>query len=275
MLNRWLGIASVCMMLAVNAALVVRDVAPAWSAGSPPVSGMFELAGNQPYHQKFGIYNAESRRLGASWTVAQKSGDSLNATSRTIFESFRLGGQAVSKLMITTRIQFNAARQIDQLTIKVEGLEDLIELKGDFVEPDDFACRWEAAGKVGTFNLPAEMLRTFSDATRPFDSMKDLRIGQTWRMQVFNPLAGLMPDGGGTAFSGGTTVVRVSGQENLFVNGRNLPVFIVEADGAVAWVAPDGRVLRQEIDLPVLGRLVLIDEPYEDDWRERIMDVGH
>ncbi len=60
-----------------------------------------------------------------------------------------------------------------------------------------------------------------------------------------------------------SVLVRVTGTESIEHNGRVVEAFRVEADRAVAWVTSDGRVLRQEVDLPLLGRLTLIDEPFD------------
>ncbi|MBU0617110.1 MAG: hypothetical protein KKI02_05290, partial [Planctomycetes bacterium] len=42
---------------------------------------------------------------------------------------------------------------------------------------------------------------------------------------------------------------------------------ILEAEGMRAWVTPAGRVIRQEFELPLLGTLLLVDEPYDESLR--------
>jgi hypothetical protein len=45
--------------------------------------------------------------------------------------------------------------------------------------------------------------------------------------------------------------------------------FVVEAEGMRAWVTPAGRVIRQEFELPLLGTLLLVEEPYDPFLRGR------
>lgn len=268
MLNRWLGIASVTGMLAVNGALVLRDVLPRWAAGEPPESSIFHLQSGDPYQQQLGIY-ARDGRVGTAWTKAQKNGEQYQMYLWTWIKPLDHDAVLPSRLLVRTDLFFDANRRLDTLHVVVTGLGTAMNLDGNFVEPNDFACTWHVGKGEGNFILPGDLLRVFSDATRPFESLPNLHVGQTWRMQVFNPLAGLLPGGGGAAFSGGTMVAQVVGQENLFHAGRNVNVFIVEADRARAWVAADGRVLRQEIELPVLGSVALVDEEYDDDARQK------
>ena len=50
-------------------------------------------------------------------------------------------------------------------------------------------------------------------------------------------------------------------------------VYLVEGGGAKAWVEPDtGRVLRQEVTVPILGRLILLDEPYDAEALKHAME---
>lgn len=272
MLNRWLGIATFCLMLSVNAALFLRDLAPALTAGDPPASGLFELGVEEDFTQRIGIYDESNRLVGVAWTLARKTGDILTMRTWTLFEPITIAGTSLrSRVFIRTELLFNARKRLDSLHVIVYGLGDPLDVRGEFVEPDNFACKWQRGGVEGAFNLPADLLRTFSDATRPLDNMRHLRVGQTWRMHTFDPLGGVLARDGGASFAGYSTIVRVTGQENLFHNGENVPVFLVESDRAVAWIAPDGRVLRQEAELPLLGRLVLIDEPYDN--RERLQQL--
>ena len=60
-------------------------------------------------------------------------------------------------------------------------------------------------------------------------------------------------------------LIQVTGKEMITHGGERIETFVVEGGGVTAWVAADGRVLRQEANLPLVGKLILLDEPYDDD----------
>lgn len=64
-------------------------------------------------------------------------------------------------------------------------------------------------------------------------------------------------------------LVRVTGTEQIQHRGRLVEAFVVEAHRMGAWVAPGGHVLRQEVELPLLGKLILVDEPFDRDGYRR------
>jgi hypothetical protein len=65
-------------------------------------------------------------------------------------------------------------------------------------------------------------------------------------------------------------VARVTRTEVIQHCGQGVEAFVVEAPRLRAWVRADGTVLRQEIELlPLLGRLVLRDEPFDEAAYER------
>jgi len=47
--------------------------------------------------------------------------------------------------------------------------------------------------------------------------------------------------------------------------------FVIEAERLRAWVSREGRVIRQEFELPLVGKLTLVDEPYDDELRQRVL----
>ena len=48
--------------------------------------------------------------------------------------------------------------------------------------------------------------------------------------------------------------------EEIEYRGRSREVFVVESEHLRAWVLPAGQIVRQEFDLPLLGKLILVDE---------------
>jgi hypothetical protein len=66
--------------------------------------------------------------------------------------------------------------------------------------------------------------------------------------------------GGGVDLEG--VLIEVTGKETIIHRGQPVEAFVVEGGGATAWAAPDGRVLLQQVTLPLLGKLLLRDEEY-------------
>ena len=86
-------------------------------------------------------------------------------------------------------------------------------------------------------------------------------------MELVNPLSGLVPDWGVRNMSTNGLLVRVTKTETIEHRGASVEAFVVEAEGIRAWVTPAGRVIRQEFELPLLGTLLLVEEPFDSTLR--------
>jgi len=49
--------------------------------------------------------------------------------------------------------------------------------------------------------------------------------------------------------------------------GQKIECFRIESPHLKAWADVSGRVLVQQVDLPVFGRMILRQEPYDDEAR--------
>jgi hypothetical protein len=98
---------------------------------------------------------------------------------------------------------------------------------------------------------------------RRFDRLPNLHVGQSWRIKLLDPLALLTPDLAEADMELEPIIVQVTRTEEIEHRGRKIETFVVEGADATAWVADDGRVLRQEVQVPLIGKLVLLDEPYD------------
>jgi hypothetical protein len=78
-------------------------------------------------------------------------------------------------------------------------------------------------------------------------------------MQVFNPMGKFM---GGDKFI--PMIVRVTGKETARTRDGAVECFVVEAPNARALVRPDGTVVVQEAELPLGGKIVIRDEPFDE-----------
>jgi hypothetical protein len=268
MINRWIGIATLALMLSVNAALLVRDFLPDWVAGEPPATRALELRDGDEINTQFGIYDRNGNRIGRSWTRTKRDSELVLVRHRTVIESLYLPVETDFKAVrIETRLNFHEQSRLDDLRITVFGLPITVKLEGEFYLPDDFACTWQVGPQRGEFQLPAHATRAIGDFIRPFESLTGLYVGKTWRLQLLNPLSGVVPDWGVRNMATNGLLVRVTGTEGIEHRGEPVEAFVVQAEKIKAWVTPAGRVIRQEFDVPLLGKLLLVDEPFDKSLR--------
>ena len=154
---------------------------------------------------------------------------------------------------------------------KLRGLGIPLELRGQFVPPNDFPCQWKVGRQSGYFVIPAYATRAVGDVVRPFESLQGLYVGQSWKLQLVNPLAGMLPGLSPQNLLGPEVLVRVTGTERILFGAKSFEAFVLEAPRLKAWVLPDGRVVRQRVELPVLGTIVLQQEPYNDRRRREVL----
>jgi hypothetical protein len=265
MWNRWIGIACAACMLSANTALFIHDILPALAAGEPPEPVALTLRSDQQFMVQVGIFNARGERIGSSWTDARPSGDNLRVNTRTVLRPLELPGDvATPAVVVRCTAVYGQNRRLEDIQIHVDGFGIPISLRGECYAAGDFPCEWQIGDQSGRFVVPAEGTRALGEVFRPFYSLPGLFVGRTWRVELFNPLAHLTPDlSQGRRFTQ-SVLVRVTGEETIEHNGRKVEALRVEADKLTAWVAPDGRVLRQEVDLPLFGRLTVVEEPFDE-----------
>jgi hypothetical protein len=265
MWNRWIGIACATCMLSANTALFLRDILPSLAAGDPPEPVALTLRSDQQFLMQVGIFNARGERIGSSWTDARPSGENLRVNTRTVLQPLELpGGVFTPPVVVRCTAIYGQNRQLEDIQIHVDGFGMPISLRGECYASGDFPCEWQIGDQSGRFVVPAEGTRALGEVFRPFYSLPGLFVGRTWRVELFNPLAHLSPDlAQGQRFTR-SVLVRVTGEETIEHQGRKVEALRVEADPLTAWVAADGRVLRQEVDLPLFGRLTILEEPFDE-----------
>ena len=272
MFNRWLGIVTLALMLGANGALFLRDVVPEWLAGEPPASRSLHLKQNEEIGLQVGLFDQEGRRIGCAWTRSGRSGELITVRHNTVLQPMALaGGVSLPPLRIDTTLHYLRSAYLDQLRVSVYGLGFPIRIRGEFVPPDKFPCEWQFDTQRGTFLVPAAATRAIGDVIRPFESFSALTVGQSWRVKLVNPLAQVIPEWGKRTLLPDSMLVRVTHKETLVHQGQSIEAFVVEAERVRAWVGPTGRVLRQEVELPLFGRLALVDEPYDEELREEML----
>lgn len=268
-MNRVIGFVAALAMITANAALIMRDLAPSWTAGNPPVPMGYELSSGWIRVTQTGIFDESGKRLGGIWTETWRDDHRVHIDSMTVLDEFEVSGETLTPaLRIDSRVIYNDQRLIERMTVTVRGFGLPISFRGQYEPPDDFACHWRFDEQEGDFLLPAETTRAIGDLRSPFQGFGQLHVGQTWRHELLDPLAKLLPGLQGSEMRPQQIIVRVTGTEKIEHNGIAIKAFVLEADRIRAWVSPLGDVLRQELTVPMLGRITLVDEPFDDNARE-------
>jgi hypothetical protein len=265
------SIAIVLTWLVAMTALVVRDVWPAWTAQDPPPLDVDMLASTQQYSQA-GIFDGTGHRIGTAWSRLRPFGEHLRMQNAVALRHLR----PFPPVRIETSIVFRQAGDIDEFDLDVYGF---VDASG---EPIDINMRGERYGayipcvlEVGpfrrTFKLDAASSLRIADSIRPFDVLPDLHVGQSWRMQLLDPVSAMLNQS--ARIEG--VIAHVVAKETIEHNGQSIECFRVEADRARAWVQPEGNVVRQEVEVPGFGRLRIEEEPYDEQaWLAARREIG-
>lgn len=274
MTNRILGAATIILMMSVNAALLTRDVLPAWLAGEPPEPVALQLSDNKHVKTQFGIFDRE-RRIGYAWSSHERTGELVTAKHTTALLPLHLPQSVVTPaLRVETIMRYQGASHLEELRIQVYGFGVPIRFSGEYYPPGEFPCEWQVDDRRGELVLPASATRALGDVLRPFGGLTGLEVGRSWRIKMVNPLAGVIPGWADRMVSSRSILARVVAKATIEHRGEKIEAFVIQADRIRAWVTPDGRLLRQELELPVLGAIRLEKEPYDRELRRSFQHGG-
>ncbi|MHC4441241.1 MAG: hypothetical protein ACYTF1_00480 [Planctomycetota bacterium] len=264
---RLLAVGVFLMWVGAMSALFVRDVWPAWTAQDPPPMTAEQFAHLDHQQQQFALLDAKGHRLGTSWSRVASSGPIT-----TIYGTIVLDGLALlpDRVKIETSTEFDDQGGLDSFDLNVMGVPGTqIYVRGER-RGIYFPCQL----KFGTINLQRNLelsaSRMIGQSLRPFNFMPTLKVGQSWRMQILDPVSAVI--GKRTNFT--SVVARVTGTETIEHLGRQVECLVVKTypTRARAWVDKQGRVLVQEADIPLLGKVVVREEDFDQQaWQ----DVKH
>lgn len=265
-MNRWIGIACLTLCLSVNSALFLRDILPRWTATAPPAPPAASLRINEERRTQLAIYNESGNLVGHSWTIASRTYEALAVRTRTRLHAMLLPGHATMPgLTVQSDFFYDNLLQLSDLNVSVGGLGIPIGLRGEAMPPDSLSCEWQFDAHRGRFVLEGPATRALLDLTRPFDELTGLEVGQSWSVQVFNPLTGLLSGLNGPDMRMEPALFRVTRVEVVEHRGQRVECHVVEGERIQAWIAPAGRAIRQVVSLPLIGVLTLVDEPFSQD----------
>ncbi|MCG3136996.1 MAG: hypothetical protein HJJLKODD_00837 [Phycisphaerae bacterium] len=254
----WLLIGSWLVSMAV---LTTRDALPRWFAEPPPAPASELWLRENGREFQYGIYGANEVLCGNGWTVYEGRGEVIMRTDVLVLNQVEM----INTLFITSEMTFLNETELDRVDLRMAGMPAAIRLMGERQGPK-FAFSLEVGNyPKQEFVLEAEAAQTLSDIIKPFSTLRNLEVGKSWKIHVIDPLS-LIKGGKGKLKA---LVAEVTGRERIQVQGRAVECFVVECSGSRAWVDLNGRVWRQESELPGLGRLVIVDQPFQEEKLEQ------
>lgn len=263
---RWLFIAVLGLWLAAMAALFQRDVWPAWTAQDAPRMDARQLGkAGVARQEQFRILDADNQRMGTAWGDVQvEDSGAATVTSTILIDGMKL----IPPVRVESRTSFDEQGELDKFQLDVYGVPmTSIWVRGER-RGIYFPCEMHFGPMHRQANLEMSASRMIGESLRPFAVLPRLHVGQSWRMQVLDPLSAVQ----GRRSEFRSVVAEVTGKEFITTeaSGR-VECFVVEIRGqqAKAWVAPDGRVLRQEVAVPGMKRLALEEERYREESRKQ------
>ncbi len=259
MFTRTTGLLIVPLWLAAMGWLVAHDVWPAWTAQEPPRVRATQWLAGEGKRAQYAIHGG-SGRIGTIWTEYLVDANSVQRFDLVWIDQLPI---EVVALRVTADSTYTADGLLDELTVRLQNNDVGMRLHGERFHAD-FSFTFEAGPVEKAFKVPLADGGLIAEAFSPYGQLPDLRVGQTWRMQVFNPIAAVT--GVGDRFT--SILVEVTGQESISTPDGERSCFVVESLTTKAWVDRHGEVIEQEVTLPVIGKIRIVREPeFDEDAR--------
>lgn len=259
-MRRLTGIIITLVWLGCMAALIQRDVLPYWQAQNPPTQqipdGDYQVA----------ITNAAGQKVGTTWVTTIRLAESTTIHSLTQLDVRKVSSMLpfAGDMYLTTDLTYGPAGGLNEFIFLMDS--SAIQGRVQGVRYDkEFACKATVGAMTQTMTLDAELSKYIGDSMRPFTHLQGLHVGQTWRLRILDPFS--MMRGGAADFT--TKLVKVTGRETINHHGRMIACFRIESDGIIAWADESGRVLQQDVLIPLLGRWTITEEPFDDNAKRR------
>lgn len=253
-MNRALGTIITVLWIAAMAALVKRDMVPFWLAQTPPT----QLAPAESI--QIGIFDSAQRRIGTTWATTRRTPGETTVQSTTHFDESVLSSiiPGLGHVILDTTLTYGSDGGVDQFEFTLHGAPFPIRITGERYGTD-FACKGQVGGMTKTLPLDARLTQYLGETLRPFTHLEGLHVGQSWRIRLLDPLALLTRQ----AIQFDVQLVKVTGREPIQHHDETVTCFRIETEGSIAWADDAGRVLRQEVQIPIVGPWALIDEPFD------------
>lgn len=256
--NRIAGLTITAIWLVLMALLFTRDVIPYWYAQDPP-SDRIPLDNHQ-----VAIYNRDGDRLGTSWVRAIRSAQAQSVLGSTLIDMQRVSNILPVKgtLRLESTLTYDADNDLDDFRFLLDAGGMTAKVEGERYN-EEFACIAEFGQFKRKMALDARISSYMSDGMRPFTHLSGLDVGHTWRLRLLDPIA-LITE---REVRFRVQLVRVTAREFIEHHDQQVECFRIETDNTIAWADDDGRIIRQEVTIPLLGKWIMVDEPYDDQAR--------
>lgn len=256
-MNRLLGSILALTWLIAMGALVQRDVLPQWTAQEPPR----QLLPAGDY--QVGIFNQANKRIGTTWITTSPS-PMMMVRSTTVLEAGKVAGMLPvhGTWILSTDLVYDTQERLEHFKFTLNAPGVYGEVDAERIERD-FSVIAKFGELKKTLLLDGELSRYLSETLRPFTHLERLRVGQSWRIRLLDPFSLIKNQS--VEFQ--TQLARVTRRETIQVDDGMVDCFRVETPTATAWADENGKVLKQEVRLPLIGTWTLLDEPYDKESR--------
>lgn len=254
-MTRAIGIFITLVWLGSMAALFQRDIVPYWRAQDPPAQqvpdGSYQVA----------MTNGSDRRLGTTWITTFRTATNVNVHSLTQLDLGAISSALpiAGPLFVESDLSYDGNQHLEEFLFRLETAFVAARVRGVRFG-QQFACEAQIGAIKQSMAIDAELSRYLGDSLRPFTHLQGLKIGQAWRLRLLDPMALLSHSS--VEFT--TKLVRVTARESIEHDGKPVECFRIETEGTVAWATDSGRVIVQEVQVPLLGKWMLTDERYND-----------
>ncbi|NOX57872.1 MAG: hypothetical protein GXP29_03325 [Planctomycetes bacterium] len=262
MISRLSFIAVFAFWVGSMAWLVHHDVWPAWTAIDVPMYDGGDWLTDEMMQTQVGVSDQKGNRVGTIWTQYARTKSGLTRTDLMRIESVG----PLPMLWLETGTDFTVDGHLDEIRLELFGAGEVFKLIGERYS-GHLAFQLTMGHRKQYFKVDAAVMGTVDSMFRPFAILPNLKVGHSWRMHVFNPLAALTGVGSKLI----PMLVKVTDRERVSTSEGVVDCFVIDAGSARAWVRPDGVVVRQEVQLPIGGVLTIEAEPYEEAKRTRAM----
>lgn len=223
--------------------------------GSPPYEALIARALDNDREQYLGIYQ-DGKRVGYSYTLVSPPLDGRTTVIRNEMDFtpdilVSIPAHAQSEIQIGSdylierfKTEVRVASLVGEVVMSFEGVQD----GKDVV----VTARSSLGGPPRTQRIFREL--AIFNGLSPFVGVPELRVGEEWLIQGvdFSMLGSALDPG---AIRTKNYVARIAREETLILEGRPQRTFVAEIGEeandplrrtARAWIAPDGRILREE-----------------------------
>ncbi len=262
MFTRATGLVIVPLWLAAMGWVFAHDVWPDLAATDPPRLKATDWLKGEGARARLTIED-EHGQLGTIWTNYLVDRSSIRREDVILVERFPVD---ITPLRILVESVFTPDGKLDEFTLQLDNPGTRAHLHGERFHAD-FSFTIRAGPIFRTFTTPLSDGELLADAFNPFNDLGVLEVGQTWRMQVFNPVSAAT--GLGNRFL--TTTVTVTGEERIDTGVWEGNCSVVESDTAKAWIDVHGVAQLQEITLPMVGTFRIVRQKEFDAWHRSVV----